>query len=99
MAKEQIKFTEEEMKEVNDLRVESSAVFHKLGQLSIEKANRLKELQTAEDELTSRHAELVEIEQNLYKKLNGKYGDGNYDPETGTFTPVETPQPQPEPVK
>ena len=85
---EVIKFTEEEMKNINDLRNDVSQVFVKLGQISIERTNRLKELDTTESELFAKHAELVEFEQDLFKGLNEKYGDGNFNPETGEFTPV-----------
>jgi len=89
MAKKETKFTEEEVKEINDLRIEVSGIFTQLGQISLERTKRLKELQDVEDKLTTRHGELVETEQTLFKNLNEKYGDGNYDPETGVFTPVE----------
>ena len=88
MAKE-IKFTKEEVKNINDLRLEVSQIFTQLGQISLERSKRLKELQDVEDKLSSRHAELVETEQGLFKTLNEKYGDGNYDPESGVFTPIE----------
>ena len=88
MAKE-IKFTNEEVKEINDLRLEVSQIFTQLGQISLERKSRLQELQDVEDKLSSRHKELVETEQGLFKTLNEKYGDGNYEPETGIFTPIE----------
>lgn len=90
MAKE-IKFTKDEVKRINELRLEVSQVFTQLGQLSIEKKNRLAEMDVAETKLADRHRELVDVEQELFKELNGKYGDGNYDPETGIFTPVVAP--------
>jgi hypothetical protein len=31
---------------------------------------------------------LVNTELELFKNLNEKYGDGNYDPNTGIFTPI-----------
>ena len=88
MAKE-IKFTEDEQKRVNDLRVEVAGIFTQLGQISIERDKRLVELEQLEASLKKRHTELVDVEQELYKELNAKYGDGNYDPETGIFTPIE----------
>lgn len=89
MAENAIKFTEDEIKKINDLRVEVSGLFTQLGQISIEKARRLKELEDAELTLMTRHQELVDSEQELFKTLNEKYGDGNYNPETGEFTPIE----------
>ena len=85
---EQIKFTEEEVKEINDLRFEVGAVFTQLGQLHIEKKKRLEELEQNETELLNKYKELVAKEDTLFKGLNEKYGDGDYDPNTGIFTPI-----------
>ena len=92
----EIKFTEEEVKQINDLRIQASQIFTQLGQISIEKSRRnkqheqsLQELTTAESGLYEKHTELAATEQTLFKSLNEKYGDGNYDPETGVFTPIE----------
>ena len=40
-----------------------------------------------ENELFQKHIELIEFEQTLFKTLNEKYGDGDYDPITGVFSP------------
>ena len=32
---------------------------------------------------------MVQQESDLFKELNEKYGDGNFDPTTGIFTPTE----------
>jgi len=86
---EQIKFTEEEVKEINDLRFEVGSVFTQLGQLHIEKKKRLEELEQNETELLNKYKELVVKEDTLFKGLNEKYGDGDYDPNTGIFTPIQ----------
>lgn len=88
MSKE-IKFTKDEVKQINDLRLEVSGIFTQLGQISLERSKRLAELQEVETKLSTRHAELVTIEGDLFKVLNEKYGNGNYDPESGVFTPTE----------
>lgn len=95
MSKE-IKFTTEEVEQINNLRIQASQIFTQLGQISIEKDRRhkqheqqLDELKKAETELYEKHTELATTEQTMFKTLNEKYGDGNYDPETGIFTPVE----------
>jgi len=87
---EKIKFTEDEVKQINDLRIEVAGIFSQMGQISIEKKRRLQELESKENELLERHKELVSIETTLFKTLNDKYGDGNFNPETGEFTPIET---------
>lgn len=84
-----IQFTEEEVSKINQLRVDVSNVFTQLGQLEIEKERRLKELDNIKKELLERHSSLQSVEDELFKGLNEKYGDGNYDPATNTFTPLE----------
>lgn len=87
MAKK-IKFTDEEIRQINDLRLEVSGIFTQLGQISIEKKRRLDELNEKKNKLTTRHSELVTIEKTLFGELSKKYGDGNYNQETGEFTPI-----------
>lgn len=86
---EQIKFTEAEIKEINDLRFEVGSVFTQLGQIQIEKRKRLEELEQTETTLLNKYTELVAKEDSLFKGLNEKYGDGDYDPNTGIFTPIQ----------
>jgi len=85
---ETIQFTEEEVQSINQLRQDVSNVFTQLGQLSIERNRRLDELDDLEEQLIEKHKELQQQEQDLFKGLNEKYGDGNYDPTTNTFTPT-----------
>ena len=88
MAKE-IKFTNDEVASLEQLRQDVANIFTKLGQLSIEKKRRIDEVEKLENELLEKHSKLTETEQELFKGLNDKYGDGNYDPSTNTFIPVE----------
>ena len=85
---EQIKFTEEEIGQINQLRQDATNVFLQLGQLTLERKTKLEELDRLESQLLQNQKELAEREQNLFKSLNEKYGDGNYDPNTGVFTPL-----------
>lgn len=85
---EKIKFTEDEVTQINELRIEVGAVFTELGQIHIEKKRRLSELEQREIELTKQHSDLVIKEDTLFKGLNEKYGDGDYNPTTGEFTPI-----------
>lgn len=87
------KFTEEEIQSINELKKSVSIVFTQLGQLSIQKARTLQQIEAQETALIQKHQELAASEQELFKGLNEKYGDGNYDPNTGEFTPVETEAP------
>ena len=88
MAKE-IKFTDEEVSQINQLRQDVSNVFTQLGQIAVERARTSKEIDLLESDLLKKHSELQQTEQDLFKSLNEKYGDGNYDPTTNTFIPVE----------
>jgi len=88
MAK-RIKFTEEEVSQINQLRQDVAEVFTKLGQIQIEKKRRIEEVTQVEDELLNKHSNLVQLEQDIFKGLNEKYGDGNYDPTTNSFIPSE----------
>jgi len=85
---EEIKFTEEEVSSINRLKNDVQLVFTQLGQISIERKRRNDELEEIESQLLKQHQDLVEKEQELFKSLNEKYGDGNYDPNTGIFTPI-----------
>jgi hypothetical protein len=84
-----IQFTEEEVSKINQLRADVSNVFTQLGQLEIEKERRVQELDSIKKQLLTKHSELQIVEEELFKSLNEKYGDGNYDPSTNTFTPLE----------
>jgi len=85
---EAIKFTEEEIQSINQLRQEVGVTFTQLGQLSIQKAKTIQQIEVQESQLIAQHQSLVEKEQELFKGLNEKYGDGNFDPQTGEFTPT-----------
>ena len=86
---EQIKFTEQEVNQINELRQGFTRVFLQLGELTIDKKKKIEEFEILESELQQRHNELLQAEENIFKALNEKYGDGNYDPNTGIFTPIE----------
>jgi hypothetical protein len=90
MAKEikEIKFTDEEVSTIGQLRTDASNIFTQLGQLAIEKDRRIKEIEDIHTSLINKHQALQQTEQELFQTLNKKYGDGNYDPKTNTFVPV-----------
>jgi septal ring factor EnvC (AmiA/AmiB activator) len=88
MAK-QIKFTEEEVGKINQLRQDVSNVFTQLGQLTVEREKRNEELDVIKKQLIETHKNLQSEEKKIFEGLNEKYGDGNYDPTTNTFTPLE----------
>jgi len=85
---EQIKFTDEEIGQINKLREQFTQIFVQLGQVALEKKAKLDELNLLESQLIESHSKLVEEEEIIFKSLNEKYGDGDYDPNTGIFTPI-----------
>ena len=87
---ETIKFTDEEQNSIKELRQQVTLLFTQLGQVRVERERRLTEIDNLESQLLQQHKELTEKEQELFKSLNEKYGDGNYNPETGEFTPIVT---------
>ena len=77
------------MQEIDNLKQEVASIFTRLGQLSVEKKRRIDEVEKVESDLLNQHQELVEKEKQIFAGLNEKYGDGNYDPNTNEFTPIE----------
>ena len=91
----EIKFTEDELKSLQEIQAQYQSVQMQLGGLKMQQiaheknADRLVE---TEEALMSGLDELSVKEQELAKELNDKYGPGSLNPETGDFTP----QPQQE---
>jgi hypothetical protein len=85
---EKIKFTDGEIEEINNLRIEVGKVFTQMGSLQIEKRKQIAEFEQLENSLLQQHSDLVVKEEILFKGLNEKYGDGDYNPNTGEFTPT-----------
>jgi predicted FMN-binding regulatory protein PaiB len=76
-------FTEQELKELVDLRTEVSQLTATMGQLYV---NKIK-LEETELKLKKELKVLEEKEINIAKKLSDKYGNGSIDLSSGTFTP------------
>lgn len=85
MSTDKTVLTDEELQKVNDLRNEAQQLFLKLGQVRIEKRNRLAELEKLEEELINKHDELLERERKVISEINEKYGEGELNPTTGEF--------------
>ena len=86
------KFTDEELKEVQNLRERMSKLVANFGELKLEqilheqKANNIK---TAEENLNNEYSNIQTKEMELVKVFNEKYGRGTLDLDSGTFTPVK----------
>lgn len=89
---EVIKFEQQEVDTINELRENLSTIYTQLGQLKIEKERKLNELESLETQLIQQHIEIKEKEKTFFENLTKKYGDGEYDINTNVFTPTNNPQ-------
>lgn len=84
------KISEEDLKEINTLRVKINKTIGESGQAAIQiklLQDDIKKLETRLTEEAVLFQTLVEEEQKLVKRLSEKYGTGSIDFETGEFTP------------
>ena len=94
MAKE-IKFTDDELKQLQGLQTSYQEKQLQFGQLKVQRIlfqQQSDALETAEVSLEEEYKGVQETERNLVQQLNEKYGPGSLNPETGVFTPTETPE-------
>ena len=87
-----IKFTKQEMESLNKVRVGFEEVQFSLGSLEIvriQTENKLEQISNRRLQLETQYNNLINEEQELLSELNEKYGAGNFDPETGVFTPIK----------
>ncbi len=88
-----IKFKDEELKELTDLRNGYVNTQNQLGRLAVQKVlaeQQYDALTKAEDELKTNYLTLTQKEQELVQTYNEKYGVGTVNIDTGEFIPVET---------
>ena len=95
MADQETKFSEEELKSLQDLQNSYQQKQLQFGQLEVQRllvSQQLEQLDDAKAKLEVEYSEIQETERKLVEELNKKYGPGNLDPATGVFTPapVET---------
>ena len=87
----EVKFTDDEMKSLQDLQTGYQEKSTTLGQLSVQKIllnQQMEALQVRTTEVEEEYMTLQQPERDLVKKLNEKYGPGQLDPATGVFTPT-----------
>ncbi len=88
------KFTEDELKQIQDLQQRYAATTDAFGRLKVQKMlleQQHKGLEDAEINLENDYSELQKSEQELVQSLNEKYGAGTLDINSGEFTPAEAP--------
>ena len=87
------KFSEEELKSLQDLQNSYQQKQLQFGQLEVQRllvSQQLEQLDSAKTKLEVEYGEVQETERKLVADLNEKYGPGNLDPATGVFTPAPT---------
>ena len=86
----EIKFTEEELTQVQNIQKSYADTTNKFGQLSLAKL-RLEEqelsLAKEHEALTETFNKIQSDEQKFLDEITKKYGQGSLNPETGVFTP------------
>ena len=85
MAKD-IKFSDDELKQISDIRTNYAEITNRFGQIQLTKYNLQKQEEQAEIDFES-----VKVkEQEVLKGITDKYGQGTLDPNTGVFTPSKS---------
>ena len=90
---EPIKFTEEEMNNIKEVQKEYQQKTAMFGQLSFQKFQLERQIETAKTAEITLKKEIIDLEQQertLVKQLNEKYGAGTLDPESGEFKPAQS---------
>ena len=91
MANKEIKFSDEELKSLQDLQNSYQQKQLQFGQLEVQRllvTQQLDSLDSAKAKLEVEYGEVQETERTLVQDLNKKYGPGNLDPASGVFTPA-----------
>ena len=89
---EAVKFSEEELKSITDVRNNYTQLKNQLGELQVQRIlieAQLEALEKAESDTQEKYKQALQTEQKLVIDLDKKYGRGNLDMETGVFTPFE----------
>ena len=90
-ASNEIKFSEEELKELGELQKNYQEKQSILGQLAVQKIlldQQVEVIETRQTEIESEYEGVQQSERDLVQKLNEKYGPGQLDPQSGVFTPT-----------
>ena len=80
-----IKFTPEEIQEIQNLQQLYTAVVNQAGQVHLEEIT----LHERKGQVEANFEEVKRKEQEILSNLNTKYGQGSINLETGEFTPSE----------
>ena len=86
----EIKFTEEELRNIKTIQDDGYTLVSEFGQLEIERFvinRKLQELDEMREKLETQFFSVQERERVLVQSLNEKYGSGTVDIESGVFIP------------
>jgi hypothetical protein len=83
---EEVKFTEEELKQVQNIQQSYVNVQNQFGQLKMAQIR----LDNQEVELEDALKSIQDEEKKFLDGITDKYGQGTLNPETGVFTPTES---------
>ena len=93
----QVKFTEDEMKQVREVQTKYVDIQTELGQLSIAKLrlrNQMDSIDASETELVNMFQQLQADEKKFVDGVREKYGPGSLDPKTGEYSVDEATTPE-----
>ena len=83
---EDIKFSEDELKKIMEIRTSYAEITNRFGQIQLTKYNLQKQEEQAEIDFES----IMVKEQEVLQGITDKYGPGTLDPNTGVFTPSKS---------
>ena len=83
---EDIKFSEDELKQISEIRTAYAEITNRFGQIQLTKYNIQKQEEQAEIDFES----IKVKEQEVLQGITEKYGPGTLDPNTGVFTPSKS---------
>ena len=90
---EDVKFTKEEMAQINELQQTYLNLQNTIGQLGVARIRldqQYTDLEVNEDNTRAQFTENQNKERNFVDTINKKYGDGKLELTTGVFTPKPT---------
>ena len=91
---DELKFTDEELQELQDLQNGYQEKQALLGSLAVQRIlldQQSDALEARQTEVETEYEGVQQQERDLVQKLNEKYGPGQLDPQTGVFTPSQPP--------
>jgi len=85
----EVKFTEEELKQVKEIQDSYFDIQNQFGQTSLAKLRldeQMENVLKSEDDLRIKFEEIQSNERDFLNGITEKYGEGSLNPETGVFT-------------